>query len=139
MSKTATTWKKGQSGNPKGRPKGSRNKASIAADQLLDNEAEAITRKAIELAIAGDTTALRLCLERLCPPRKERPISIALPEMNSAADAVKASGAILDAVANGELTGGEGQTLASIIEVHRRVLETEDIERRIVDLERNVK
>lgn len=139
MGKTETTWKPGQSGNPKGRPKGSRNKASIAADQLLDDEAEAITRKAIELAIAGDTTALRLCLERLCPPRKERPISIALPEMNSAADAVAAAGAILEAVASGDLTASEGQTLGSIIETYRRTIETEDIEKRIIELERSLK
>ena len=61
-------FKPGQSGNPLGRPKGARNRATIAAEALLDGEAEALTRKAIELALDGDTTALRLCLERLMPP-----------------------------------------------------------------------
>ena len=69
----------GQSGNPAGRPKGARNRSTVAAEALLDGEAEALTRKAIELALAGDTTALRLCMERLVPPRKDRSTPIALP------------------------------------------------------------
>src|SRR5215211_4292561 len=62
----------GQSGNPSGRPPGSRNKTTLAVDALLDGEAETLTRKAIELAKAGDLVALRLCLDRICPPRKGR-------------------------------------------------------------------
>ena len=58
-------------GNP-GRPPGSRNKATLAAEVLLDNETEKLTRKAIELAMAGDTVALRLCLERIIPARRDR-------------------------------------------------------------------
>jgi hypothetical protein len=58
-------FKPGQSGNPLGRPKGVRNRATVAAEALLEGEAEALTRKAIELALAGDPTALRLCLERI--------------------------------------------------------------------------
>ena len=63
-------FRKGRSGNPAGRPPGSRNRATIAAEALLEGEAQALTRKAIELALAGDTTALRLCLERIVPQRK---------------------------------------------------------------------
>jgi hypothetical protein len=55
-------WKKGQSGNPAGPPKGTRHKATIAAEALLDGEVEALTRKAIERALEGDGVALRLCL-----------------------------------------------------------------------------
>ena len=68
-------------GNP-GRPKGSRNKATLAAEALLDGEAETLTRKAIDLANAGDTTALRMCIERILPARKDRPVSITLPPIN---------------------------------------------------------
>jgi hypothetical protein len=53
-------FRPGQSGNPDGRPKGSRNKATLAMEALLDGEAEAITRKAIEKALEGDMTAIRL-------------------------------------------------------------------------------
>src|SRR5215475_9848913 len=66
-------FRPGVSGNPAGRPKGARNKSTLAAEALLDGEAEALTRKAVEMALGGDTVALRLCLERLVPPRKDRP------------------------------------------------------------------
>ncbi len=68
-------FKPGQSGNPHGRPKGARNRATVVAEQLLDGEADTLTRKAIDLAKQGDTTALRLCIERILPPR-ERPASV---------------------------------------------------------------
>jgi len=55
----------GQSGNPKGRPKGSRNQATMIAEALLDGEAEAITRRLVDKALEGDTAALRLCFDRL--------------------------------------------------------------------------
>jgi hypothetical protein len=75
--KQGTRFRKGQSGNPSGRPRGARNKTTLAVEALLDGEAEALTRKAIERALEGDTTALRLCLDRLLPPRKGRPVSFA--------------------------------------------------------------
>jgi hypothetical protein len=53
-------------GNP-GKPKGTRHKATRAALALLDGEAEALTRQAVTMALEGDTTALRLCLERIAP------------------------------------------------------------------------
>src|SRR5215208_4970074 len=70
-------------GNP-GKPKGARHKVTLAIEALLDGEAEALTRKAIELAKAGDLVALRLCLDRICPPRKDWPVSFALPELSDA-------------------------------------------------------
>ena len=70
-------------GNP-GRPKGARHRVTRAAEELLDGEAEALTRKAIELALNGDPMALRLCLERILPPRKERPVDIVLPSLTGA-------------------------------------------------------
>lgn len=72
-------FKTGQSGNPGGRPKGGLNKATLTSQALLDGEAEALTRKVVELAKSGNPVALRLCLERLLPPRKDRPITFALP------------------------------------------------------------
>jgi len=69
------TFQPGQSGNPHGRPRGARNRATIAAETLLDGEAYALTRKAIDLAKQGDTAALRLCIERILPARKDRPVS----------------------------------------------------------------
>src|SRR5215472_15853542 len=103
---------KGCSGTPQGRPLGARNAATMIAEQLLDGEVEAITRKVIELAKQGDLTALRLCLERIVPPRRERPVNFTLPEINSVDHATKAMAAITTAVANGELTLGSGHEIA---------------------------
>src|SRR5450759_1705264 len=92
-------FKTGQSGNPGGRPKGALNKATLATQALLDGEAEALTRKVVELAKDGNPVALRLCLERLLPPRKDRPISFTLPKIKGPVDLPKVLGAILEAVA----------------------------------------
>jgi len=125
----------GQSGNPAGRPQGSRNKATLAVEVLLDGEADSLTRKAIELALQGDTTAMRLCLERLCPPRKSRPVNIALPETKTAEGVAEAQAAVVKAVADGELTPEEGTTITNILEARRKAIETQDHESRIAALE----
>src|SRR4051794_18582712 len=80
-------FSKGQSGNPGGRPMGARNKATLAMEALLDGEAEAITRKVIDMAKEGDTTAMRLVMDRILPPRKERPVTFTMPKLETAADA----------------------------------------------------
>lgn len=101
-------WPKGVSGNPKGKPKGCLNKATRAAQVLLKGEAEALTRKAVELALEGDTTALRLCLERLIPACKENPITLKLPKLKGAADIPQVLEVVMAAVAKGEITPSEG-------------------------------
>ena len=47
-----------------GRPKGARNKTALALEALREGEGEALTRKAVEMVLAGDTTALRVCMDR---------------------------------------------------------------------------
>ena len=121
-------------GNP-GKPKGTRHKATQAALALLDGEAEALTRQAVTLALGGDTTALRLCLERIAPPRRDAPVTFDLPPMETARDAAKAAGAVLGAVAEGELTPGEGAALMALVEGFRRTLETTELEARLAALE----
>src|SRR5215475_13308111 len=96
-------FKPDQSGNPNGRPAGSRNRATLAIEALLEGEGEALTRKAIDLAKAGDMQALRLCMDRLAPPRKDAPVAFNLPEMKTVADAVTAMSTIIKAVAAGDL------------------------------------
>src|SRR5262249_58525533 len=92
-----------QPGNP-GRPPGARHKATLAAEALLDGEAEGLTRKCVEMALEGDSTALRLCLDRILPARRERPVNFQIPPLKSAEDAAAAMAAITEAVAAGELT-----------------------------------
>ena len=121
-------------GNP-GRPRGARHKATQAALALLDDEAEALTRQAVTMALAGDGTALRLCLERIAPPRRDAPVTFDLPRMKTARDAAKAAGAVLQAVAQGDLTPTEGAHLMGLVETFRRTLETTELEARVAALE----
>jgi hypothetical protein len=125
----------GRSGNPAGKPKGARNRATRAAEALLDGESEELTRKAIELAKAGDGTALRLCLERLIPARRDRPVSFDLPAIETANDAAKAMGAILQAVAGGEISPSEGAEVARLLESFTKALEIAEFEQRLTALE----
>ena len=129
------SFKLGQSGNPAGRPRGARNKTTLAIEALLDGEAEAITRKAIELAKTGDMSALRLCLDRIAPPRKDRCVSFNLPSIESAADAARASAALVAAVASGELAPSEAAELGKLIESYIRALTASDFEARLNQLE----
>jgi hypothetical protein len=124
----------------KGRPAGSRNKATIALQELLDGEGAAITHKAIELAKAGNERALRLCLERLIPPCRERPVRLTLPpDITTAAGVSGALAAILAAVAQGDITTGEAVQLANVLEVRRKTIETEEFERRLTEIENRTK
>jgi hypothetical protein len=124
----------------KGRPAGSRNKATIALESLLDGEGEAMMRKAIELALAGNETALRLCLERLVPPRRERFVRLRLPSDVSTAKGIsRTTAAVLKAVAEGEITAGEAMQLSNVLEVRRKAIETQELENRVADVERAVK
>jgi hypothetical protein len=128
-------WKKGQSGNPKGKPKGCRHKATRLAEAMIGKDSEKLIGKVIENALAGDSTCLRLCLERIAPPVRERPVSIELPAIQTLADSVTAMGAILDHVASGELTPSEGVAIAGMVETFRRTIETQELEVRISNLE----
>ena len=135
MSKQETQFKPGKSGNPSGRPKGARNKATVAAEALLDGEAEAITRRCIDLAKGGDPTALRLCLSRILPVKRERTIELDLPVLGGSQDSLRAIGTVLEAVGSGAITPAEGQAVTSLLEAHRRTFEVEELEHRIEALE----
>ncbi|MBU4564172.1 MAG: hypothetical protein KMY53_11600 [Desulfarculus sp.] len=129
----------GQSGNPAGRPKGSRNKASILAQEMLDGEVEILVRRCIDLVLAGDQVALRLCLERLLPPRKDVPIRLALPEITGPQDLISAMATLLAAVSQGEITPLEAQPLGQLLEALRRSIETNDLDARLEQLETHLR
>jgi len=128
-------FKPGQSGNPKGRPQGSRNNVTLAMEALLEGEAEALTRKAIEKALGGDMTALRICFDRLYPPRKNRGILLELPVIKHIKDIVRGYEVILQAVSEGSISPDEASTLSSVLEAKRKAIETTEIEGRIAALE----
>ena len=128
-------FEKGQSGNPAGRRQGSRNKVTLAIEEMLDGEAEVLTRKVIDLAKAGDMVALRLCLDRIVPPRKDRPVTFNLPTLETTADAAKSSAIVVQAVASGELTPSEAADLSKVRDSFARTLEAANFEKRLAKLE----
>ena len=131
-------FSKGTSGNPSGRPPGSRNHATLLMESLLEGEAEQLTRKAIELALGGDITALRLCLERLMPPRKDRPIHLILPPVENVQQISLAMAKVFAAISEGEITPTEAEVVSNILATHKNVLVAQDFERRLEDLERRM-
>lgn len=135
--RSPAVFKPGQSGNPAGKPKGARNHATRALLQLMEGEAEEITRAMVDAAKGGDMAAARFILDKLVPTAKERPVSLELPNIDTASDAAGAQNVILQAVAKGELLPGEANVLSGIVESRRKAMETEDLERRIVALENN--
>jgi len=119
-------FEKGRSGNPAGRRPGSRNRATLAAAVLLEGESEGLTRRAVEMALEGDPTALRLCMERLLPPCRERPLEFSVPKLTTAGTG-EARGpsphslfltmdAVISALARGEITPGEAERIAGTVD-----------------------
>ena len=128
-------FRKGMSGHPEGRPRGARNRATRLAEALLEDEAVALVRQAIDLAKAGDMAAIRLCLERLIPRRVERPIEFALPPVTDAKDGVVALSRIMEGVGRGELTASEASSLVSLVEASLKAIEVLDLNERLAALE----
>jgi len=131
-------FKRGQSGNPAGKPKGSRNRTTLAVEALLEGEAEALTRVCIERAKAGDNVALRIAMERICPPLRERAMMFELPPVTAAADLPVALGRIVAAMASGNILPSEGQTLCAMFAAQRQAFETVEIADRLSELERRL-
>jgi hypothetical protein len=132
-------FQKGQSGNPAGRPRGLRNKQTIAAEKLFEQDAEELVKIAIDLAKAGDIAALRLCLDRICAPQRHRPVPFDMPQLGRAADAVGAMSALVEGIATGELSAPEAAELAKVIQGFMQALATADHDKRIANLERRMK
>jgi hypothetical protein len=125
-------------GNP-GRPRGARHKTTVAAEKLLDGEAKALTRKAIELAKSGDSTALRLCLDRIAPARRGRTMTLpGMPKVQKARDVPPAIAFILDAVAAGEITTDEAGDLTAILDRYTKAVETTELEERLAQIEQRL-
>jgi hypothetical protein len=134
----AGRWRPGASGNKAGKPRGARHKVTLAAEALLEGEAEALSRKAVELALKGDVAALRLCLDRILPVRRDRPVIFEIPKMTEVKDAVKVSAVIVAAVAGGDLSPSEAAELSKVVDSYARVLQAVEFEERILRLEKAV-
>jgi hypothetical protein len=119
----------------RGRPRGSRNKRTIQWEEMLSEHGEALVKKCVVMALQGDMAALRLCMERLVAPCKQSSAQFPLPSITTAAELVQAQAAVLEAFSHGQLTPSHAETMSDLLERHRRLLETEQIEARLQALE----
>ncbi len=124
----------GSSGNPGGRPKGIKDKR-VALRSLFESHADKLAKQAINLALAGDVQALRICVDRIIPPVREDRLQIDLPPIADAAGCAEAQDVITRAVATGELLPSQGEALAGLVEHRRKAIETSDILKRLEALE----
>lgn len=124
---------KGQSGNPAGRPKQYRKVDTLRA--LIGRYAEPIVKRLIKLAVEeGDTNAAKLLVERCIPPIKpvELPITLPLPDD---ADLATQGRAVVNALARGVIPPGQAGTLLSGIATLARLIELDELERRVAAIE----
>lgn len=128
-------FQKGVSGNPSGKKPGTRNHASRLVETMMAGDVEEITQKVISAAKSGDLTAARIVLDRISPPRKDNPITLDLPKLETASDAVQAMGLIMTSVAQGEISPSEAATLTDLVSSFTKTLELSEFEQRLNKLE----
>ena len=119
----------------RGRPPGSRNKVARVCQDTLDSHAETLTKKCLYMAFQGNTTAMRLCMERLTPARRHRTLQFKMPPVRTVADVATASESVLSGVARGLLTPAEGQAFSLMLDGRRRLIETQELDQRLRALE----
>lgn len=126
-------FKKGQSGNPTGRPK---DKRTHQLREMLRSDSADLIRKVKQMALEGDSTAMRLCLERVLPPLKTKDEPVTVKGLNGSTSLVEQGQAIVNALAAGELSPGDAATLMQAIANQARIVEVDELERRVAALEK---
>ena len=126
---------KGQSGNPAGKRPGTRNRATIIAEAMLDCETRPLLRGAIEGAKGGDGVMSRFCISRIIGPRRERPVRFDLPPIERAADLKAAMAAVTAAVANGELTIREAWEFSQMLDTFIHAIDATEFAERLERVE----
>ncbi|MFZ2652779.1 MAG: DUF5681 domain-containing protein [Burkholderiaceae bacterium] len=124
-------WKPGESGNPRGKPKGSGEVQKLRA--AMAEHVPALVTVLVERALAGDIGAARLLLERTIAPLKasEEAAPLTLPD----GTLTEKGGAVLMAVAAGELAPGQGSALLASLGTLAKLTEADEMTRRIEALE----
>jgi hypothetical protein len=127
---------KGESGNPAGFRRGSKHRATLLAEQLFEGEASELIRTVINLAKAGDTAALKICVDRILPPLKSRAVDFKLPTLGSTRDALAALNLLVQGVVTGKLLPESAEPLAAIVSTFIKAVEIGQVEDRLCELEK---
>ncbi len=133
---TGGQWRTGQSGNPAGRQKGSRNNVTVASENLLEGEAEALTRKLIDLALEGNVACLRHAIDRIHPVKRSAPIRLeGMPEVSGIESAAMASGYLLQQVRDGIVSPIDAEVVSRLIDKYISATKWTDIEKELHELQ----
>lgn len=128
-------FKKGQSGNPAGKPRGAKDKRTELRELLRPHQSEIVT-KVVDLAKAGDTTAIRLVLERICPPLRAGDIPVSIPL--SGGSLTERAESLLAAVCSGTVGPEQGGKLLDMLVSFSKVMEIDHLSERIAAVERTI-
>jgi hypothetical protein len=135
----SSKFKRGQSGNPRGKPKGARNKSTLAAESLLEGSLDRICQRIEEEALNGNMQAAKMILDRFLPCRKDRVIQLDLPPIKTHEDVLSVIGCIVSAVGNGEISPSEGESLSRTIDMYSKAIEAHELELRLSAIETSIK
>jgi hypothetical protein len=130
---TDGTWARGNSAG--GKPKGCRHRATLLAEALIDGKSTELINRAVDMALAGDASVMRALLDRICPPRKERPVSVDLPLLKTPADLIEASSELIRSVADGEIVPGEAAALSTLVANVAQAITAADLAERLTRIE----
>ncbi len=131
-----------QVGNKHGkcRPAGSRNKVTLAAANIIEEQAAAISERAVDMALDGDRAMIKMVLERVVPVKKSVPIRLPdMPKVNSVADASRLTGFVLSSISEGKLSPVDGEIISRSCQRHLQALQVSDLEQRLAELEIQLK
>jgi len=119
----------------RGRPKGSPNKSSSPEQDVLDGYADKLMLKCIAMAGQGNVAALRLCMERILPARREALFQLNLPKIRTTEDVNKAAEKVTQAMARGRMTASDGEKVMNVLEMRFRIIDATAMESRLAQLE----
>jgi hypothetical protein len=121
-------------GNP-GRPPGSKNKTTKMLEELFEGEAGDLTRKIIELALAGNVRCLEYCVDRVLPRHRGEPINLELPKINRVEDVAAAMAAVAHAVSNGSVTPEQASHVVRLLDSYANAITASDFAVRLEKVE----
>jgi hypothetical protein len=124
-------FQKGKSGNPSGKPKGAKDKRTELRS-LFEPHRKALIKTVVEKALAGDTTALRICIDRLVAPVRGNPVNIG----NFSGTLSERGERVMEAIAQGSISAEDAVSLMSVIQMQTRIVESDELEKRLSALEK---